>query len=79
MEIQGELNRIAGTVGLGEAKAACLIASAKTATSVVGLETVGALNLAAGTVGLGYQGVANVLAGTTGLGIALALSMVAPV
>jgi hypothetical protein len=79
MEVQGELNRIANTVGLGEALAANIIASSLTATTVRGMETVGALNLAAGTVGLDMQGAANDLAGTVGLGTALALSKVSPI
>lgn len=73
MDVQGELNRIAGTTGLAEAGAA----NAYAGTS--GLETVGALNVAAGNSLIDYkdlQGVANQLAGTVGLGTPLALSMI---
>jgi len=79
MDIQGELNRIAGTSGVGSALAANLIASAITATTVRGLAIKGALNLAAGTTGLDTKGAANALAGTTGLGTPAALALVAPV
>lgn len=71
MPIQGELNRLAHTTGLGEAGAANVYAG------TTGLTVVGALNAKAGTKGLGLQGVANVLAGTTGLGVCLALSLIA--
>lgn len=79
MDIQGELNRIAGTSGVGSAHAACLIASAITLTTVRGLDVIGALNVAAGTNGLDIMGAANILAGTSGLGAPAALALVAPV
>lgn len=68
MEIQGELNRLAGTDGLGEALAANIWAG------TIDLETVGALNALAETDGLDMQSVCNVLASTNGLGVALALA-----
>lgn len=71
MEVQGELNRLAKTVGLGEAAAACLYAGI-----AIGTEVVGALNAKNGTVGMELQGVANALAGTDGLGVAGALSSI---
>lgn len=46
LEVQGELNRLAGTSGLGEARAANVYAG------TTGLETVGALNAKAGAVAL---------------------------
>lgn len=71
MEVQGELNRLAKTTGLGEQLAANIYAG------TTGLETVGALNVKAGTTGLEMQGVCNKIAGTTGLGTVLALSLIA--
>lgn len=71
MELQGELNRLAKTSGLGEAAAACVWAGIP-----IGTETVGALNTLAGTSGLDLQGVCNVLAGTTGLGAPAALATI---
>lgn len=76
LDVQGELNRIAGTSGRGEAYCANLIAGTN------GLETVGALNTYVGNARINWidlQGVANQMAGTNGLGTAKALSMVAPV
>lgn len=67
-EVQGELNRLAKTTGLGEAGAACVWAGIP-----IGRETVGALNVKAGTSGRDMQGVCNTLAGTNGLGVVGAL------
>lgn len=69
-EMQGELNRIIGTFGIGEAKAANIWAG------TTGLETVGALNVKNGTFGLECQEVCNQLAGTKGLGVIGALSRI---
>lgn len=71
MDVQGELNRLAGTSGLGAAKAANVWAGTS------GLDLVGALNAKAGTKGLGAAGAANHIAGTTGLDVAGALQKVA--
>ena len=46
LDVQGELNRLAGTSGLGESRAANVYAG------TTGLETVGALNTKASSVGL---------------------------
>lgn len=76
LSVQGQLNRIAGTTGLGSQGAANVIAG------TTGLATVGALNTYMGndiSNWLDLPGVANQMAGTTGLGTALALSLVAPV
>lgn len=76
LELQGELNRIAGTDGYGCAKAANIIAGTD------GLEVVGALNTYVGNARINWkdlQGVANQMAGTDGLGTCLALSYVDPV
>lgn len=70
MDVQGELNRIAGTDGLAEA------AAANEYAGTVGLDVVGALNEANGSEDLDLQGVANALAGTTGLGVPEALSRI---
>lgn len=74
MDVQGELNRLAHTFGLGEAGAANVYAG------TADLETVGALNVKAGVTNpLNYtdlQGAANALAGTTGLGTPEALSRI---
>lgn len=78
MEVQGELNRIAGTSGRGEAYCAHLIALSVNPLAPY-METVGSLNVAAGTNGLALQGACNALAGTDGLGAPLALSLVAPI
>lgn len=72
MELQGELNRLAGTSGLGPAAAACLWAGVAVGT----FEVVGALNYKAGTVGLELQGVCNALAGTVGLAPPGALAVI---
>jgi hypothetical protein len=75
-DVQGELNRIAGTWGLGEAGAANIIAG------TTGLDVVGALNTYVGNTmpnWLDLQGVANQMANTSGLGVAQALSLVDPV
>jgi hypothetical protein len=71
LEVQGELNRLAHTTGLGEAAAACVYAGIP-----IGTETVGALNAKNGTVGIELQGVCNALAGTDGLGVAGALASI---
>ncbi len=64
-EVQGELNRINNTFGVGEA------AAANDYAGTTGLETVAALNRAAGITNpanyLDLAGVCNLLAGTTGL------------
>lgn len=76
MDVQGELNRIAGTSGLGEAGAANVIAGTN------GLDTVGALNTYVGNTPIRWldlQGVANQMANTSGYGTAYALSLVDPV
>ena len=76
LDIQGELNRIAGTSGLGESAAANDIAGTS------GLDVVGALNTHLGNTRPNWkdmQGVANQMAGTEGLGTADALSRVPPV
>lgn len=70
LDVQYQLNRIAGTNGLAEAGAANVIAGTN------GLELVGALNVAAGTSGKDFQGACNALAGTNGLGPAEALRRV---
>lgn len=75
-EVQAELNRIAGTVGLGEAGAANIIAGTS------GLDVVGALNAYVSNTLITWkdlQGVANQMAGTTGLGVVEALSRVDPI
>lgn len=69
-EIQAQLNRLAGTTGLGEAGAANVYAG------TTNLETVGALNARAGTKNLDMQGVCNALAGTNGLGVVGALASI---
>lgn len=61
-DLLGELNRAAGTTGLGFSGACNALAG------TTGLEGVGALNAKAGTSGLDLDGVLNRLAGTTGLG-----------
>lgn len=66
LELQGALNKKAGTNGLGAQGAANVIAGTS------GLSLVGALNAKAGTKGLELNGVLNVLAGTSGLGTDLA-------
>lgn len=71
MEVVGELNRLAKTIGRGEQAAANIYAG------TTGLEAVGALNVKAGTTGLDMQGVCNKLAGTTGYGTVKALSLIA--
>lgn len=68
MDVQGELNRLAHTDGLGESMAACIWAGI-----AVGTQLQGALNVIAGTTGLASQGAANVIAGTNGLGLDAAL------
>ncbi len=76
LSVQGQLNRIAGTTGLGSQGAANVIAG------TTGLATVGALNTYMGndiSEWRDLMGVANQMAGTTGLGTALALSKVAPI
>lgn len=76
MDVQGELNRIAGTSGLGEAGAANVIAGTD------GLDTAGALNTYVGNDPINWkdlQGVANQMANTSGYGTAYALSLVDPV
>ena len=60
MDLAGELNRLAGTVGLEVAGAANAWAG------TTGLELIGALNRKAGTTGLEFDEVCNLLAGTTG-------------
>ena len=74
LEVVAELNRLAGTSGLGEAGAANAWAG------TTGLEAVGALNHKAGltvqTQWLDMQGVCNYLAGTSGLGTAAALAQI---
>jgi len=79
MELQGELNRLAGTDGVGPALAARIWASCP-----FDYDTVGCLNykafFAAGDEHrekwLDLQGVCNVLAGTDGLGAPEALSRI---
>lgn len=78
LDVQGELNRIAGTTGVGPALCANIIAS-DTVPGTTGYDVIGALNIAAGTSGLDLQGVANALAGTTGLGVVAALALVPPI
>lgn len=73
LELQGELNRLAHTHGLGEAAAANVWAG------TTGHETVGALNAKAGNAAGNLkelQGVCNQLAGTSGLGPPGALSRI---
>ena len=81
MDLQGELNRLAGTDGVGAARAARLYASCP-----FDYDVVGALNyLAFNEDGvsehrekwLDLQGVCNELAGTDGLGAPEALSRIA--
>lgn len=69
-EMQGELNRIVGTSGIGEAGAANRWAG------TTGYETVGALNIKNGSFGLEMQQVCNELAGTNGLGAVGALARI---
>lgn len=76
LELQGELNRIAGTDGLGCA------AAANTIAGTTDLDVVGALNTYVGNSKLNWkdlQGVANQMAGTDGRGTCYALSRVAPI
>mgnify|MGYP001565338940 CR=1 FL=1 len=81
LDVQGELNRLAGTTGLGEALAARTWAGVGCPE---GYEVVGALNWKAYHVGadehrekwLELQGVCNFLASTTGLGVAGALAAI---
>lgn len=70
MEVQGNLNRLAGTSGLGEAGAA------NTWAATTDLELQGALNAKAGTSGLASQACANKIAGTSDLAIAGALDSI---
>jgi hypothetical protein len=74
LETQGELNRLAHTVGVGEQLAANIYAG------TTGYEIVAALNIKAGNTGpltwKDLQGVCNQLAGTSGLGVAEALSKI---
>jgi hypothetical protein len=69
-DLLGELNRLAGTTGLGFS-AACNVYAGTTA-----LEGVGALNVKAGTSGLDLEGVLNRLAGTSGRGALAAARLI---
>lgn len=60
MELQAELNRLAGTTGLDAQGAANVWAG------TTGLDLVGALNAKAGTSGLGLNGVCSSLATALG-------------
>ncbi len=70
LDLLGELNRAAGTTGLGF-NAACNALAGTT-----GIEGVGALNALAGTTGVELEGVLNRLAGTTGRGAQAAASLI---
>lgn len=70
LELLGELNRAAGTTGLGF-NAVCNALAGTT-----GLDGVGALNALAGTTGVELGGVLNRLAGTTGRGAQAAAGLI---
>lgn len=73
MEVQGELNRLAGTSGLGENRAAAIWVGLD---PNLGYSLQYLLNYEAGTLAtpLASQGAANVIAGTEGLGLKAALA-----
>lgn len=74
------LNRIAGTLTVGDLPTLEEAGAANAYAGTTGLDTVGALNVAAGNALPNYRelaGVLNQLAGTSGLGVAEAASRIA--